>query len=155
MQKNSFLSRSLLPIFLFASCLPLTSCSIYSKDDVAMADVDAYPYPSSPPADYSYSYAADEYPYEDYPYEYQDSYRVSRSTAGYYRYDSSGRRFGNMTYYNGYYNTTYNPADFTSGISSYPGTSTGPGVDNGYNATPTGIYNTLDPVTGRYHPRRN
>ncbi|WP_068471312.1 hypothetical protein [Candidatus Protochlamydia phocaeensis] len=152
MQKNSFLSQSLLSIFLFASCLPLTSCSIYSNSDVAMNDVDAYPYPSSPPVDYSYSYSYNE---NEYPYEYQDTYRTSRSTAGHYQYDSSGRKFGNMTYYNGYYNTTYNPGDFTSGISSYPGTSTGPGVDNGYNATPNGIYNTLDPVTGRYHPRRN
>ncbi len=37
----------------------------------------------------------------------------------------------------------------TSGVSSYPGTSTGPGVLNGYNATPSGYYDV--DVVGKKH----
>lgn len=79
--------------------------------------------------DYGYDYA----PINDYPsaIDYHHGY----SGPSYYYGNSSnrhinfGKRFDNSD-------------NFTSGVSSYQGTSTGPGPNGGYPGTPHGIYQT-------------
>jgi hypothetical protein len=49
-----------------------------------------------------------------------------------------------------YYNTSFMAGNYTSGVSSYSGSSTGPGISNGYSSTPRGTYKT----DSRYDDRR-
>ena len=58
------------------------------------------------------------------------------------RYDEEKghRGFDGAAYLRGYYDDL-NP--FSSGISSYQGTSTGPGPNGGYPGTPRGVYKTV------------
>lgn len=102
--------------------------------------------------DYNYSNSAGYYPnYEDHS-SYNDYYRFNDPTYGY----STPDYCYNSPYYAGHMNGAYrgsgnyihfgrsfdNSDNFTSGISSYQGTSTGPGPNGGYPGTPRGIYQT-------------
>jgi hypothetical protein len=92
------------------------------------------------------------YAREEYTYEYDNSPSIYANRAydtGLNYYDHAGTRAGTMNRYNGYYNTSFLAGTYTSGVSSYPGTTTGPGISNGYHGTPKGIYYT----DSRYYDR--
>lgn len=98
-----------------------------------------------------YSGTASYYPYYDNS-SYYDYYRFNDPMNGY----STPDYYYNSPYYAGHINGAYrgsggyihfgrsfdNSDNFTSGISSYQGTSTGPGPNGGYPGTPRGIYPT-------------
>lgn len=92
-------------------------------------------------------------PIDPYTYDYDNvrtMYPKRPCDTGMYSYDQTGTcRAGTMNRYNGYYNTSFLAGTYTSGISSYPGTTTGPGICNGYCGTPKGIYYT----DSRYNDR--
>lgn len=69
-----------------------------------------------------------------------DLYYVDYSTPDYHYHtpSSSGSASGYAYINRGYDNSSY----FSSGISSYQGTSTGPGPNGGYPGTPKGVYPT-------------
>lgn len=120
---------------------PLWTSAIYGGsigEPVYMDSGNYATYSNLDPTYYHYEYDNSRYLYEGRPYD-----------TGFYYYDASCNKYGSMTRYNGYYNTSYNAGAYTSGISSYPGTSTGPGISNGYHATPKGVYRT----DSRYYDR--
>jgi hypothetical protein len=91
-------------------------------------------------------------PIDPYTYDYDNvrpMYPKRPYDTGIYSYDRAGTRAGTMNRYNGYYNTSFLSGTYTSGVSSYVGTTTGPGICNGYCGTPKGIYFT----DSRYYDR--
>ncbi|MBA2368153.1 MAG: hypothetical protein H0V82_03910 [Candidatus Protochlamydia sp.] len=92
-------------------------------------------------------------PIDPYTYDYDNArpmYQKRPYDTGIYCYDQAGTcAAGRMNRYNGYYNTSFLAGTYTSGVSSYPGTTTGPGISNGYHGTPKGIYFT----DSRYYDR--
>lgn len=124
--------------FLLVSLLPIRGqaqrISEAGPSDFAYSSNRAYEVPGN----YTYEYDNSRYLYEKRPYD-----------TGVYYYNRSGIQFDCMNRYNGYYNTSYTAGAYTSGVSSYPGTSTGPGISNGYSGTPKGTYST----DSRYYDR--
>lgn len=91
-------------------------------------------------------------PIDPYTYDYDNVrpvYPKRPCDTGIHYYDHAGARAGTMNRYNGYYNTSFLSGTYSSGVSSYPGTTTGPGISNGYNGTPSGIYYTDSRYTDR------
>ncbi len=152
--ESKSLAKAALAAFLLASILPvdgqadievtetyptyLASAACGNLSSSGSYQPQSYTSSYEVPGDYSYEYDNRHYLYEKRPYD-----------TGTYYYDRSGSRYERMNRYNGYYNTSYNAGAYTSGISSYPGTSTGPGISNGYHGTPKGIYST----DSRYYDR--
>lgn len=69
----------------------------------------------------------------------QDSFHIQNCE--YSSYERNGR--ADSEFDRIYYSTSYdNTANFSSGISSYQGTSTGPGPNGGYPGAPRGVYET-------------
>lgn len=72
---------------------------------------------------------------------------------------TSSRRYQGSSYNRGssYYQTPQDQSTYQGGYSSYQGTSTGPGVNDGYPATPRGSYSTRtyeDSSTNNYNNNR-
>lgn len=68
------------------------------------------------------------YTYHDYDYQFKNYGRYSTTAVGYH-YTHPYRLYSNFE-------------DFNGGISSYQGTSTGPGPNGGYPGSPRGTYKT-------------
>lgn len=93
------------------------------------------------------------YPYNDYNYAGDYPY-YSNNYDSVYSYSSIDYDYNNPYYYSqasnnkGFNGSIHfgrrfdNSNNFSSGISSYQGTSTGPGPNGGYPGTPRGIYQT-------------
>ncbi len=103
----------------------------------------------------AYDYNNTAYSYEGYPYAYsRNSYEGDIYGNDYPLYDSSPidyyhdyqyrvtSQFGRTDGYLHFGRKFDNSDNFSSGISSYQGTSTGPGPNGGYPGTPHGTYQT-------------
>lgn len=82
-------------------------------------------------------YLYDTYGYGEFDREIPIDYQTHPS------YSQSQLRNNDPYYESSYFGRNYdNSYNFTSGISSYQGTSTGPGLNGGYAGTPRGVYQT-------------
>jgi hypothetical protein len=140
-------------ILLFTMILPTINHAQELWDDNSSVINDntvGYPYDSN-----NYSYRGNYYPSGGsyYPYwgnyYYGDVYGNNYPLYDYspidYHYEYYSRRpneFGRTSSYLSFGRKFDNSDNFSSGISSYQGTSTGPGPNGGYPGTPHGIYPT-------------
>jgi hypothetical protein len=148
MKKKDFPKISLIALMLSFS-LPL-SCQM-------MEDLASYPLTEEtyalPPGGGDFYQMSDRY-YRDSSYDPFTGYSVNTYNHDYdYNYNYAYTLHSRCKNSHGFNSDAYlhrrydNSTNFSSGISSYQGTSTGPGPNGGYPGTPRGVYKT------RYFPQ--